>query len=179
MAREVNNSFSKKMQKLRKKKKITLEELSQKTGLPVSFLSEIEKGKISPTVSHILQISRALSVDSGSFLSEEEREKKRIKSFMKRCESYSYRVLTPGAEKMHMKAFLVTIEPKQEHKMVEYRHEGEEFIYVLEGILEITVGKNKKILKKGESIHFDSSITHRLKNLSSQNTELIVVIYTP
>ncbi len=63
--------------------------------------------------------------------------------------------------------------------MVEYHHEGEEFIYVLQGTLQITVGENISVLHQRETIHFNSAITHKLKNLSSKKTELIVVVYTP
>jgi quercetin dioxygenase-like cupin family protein len=78
-----------------------------------------------------------------------------------------------------MKAFLVTIDPKQDHKMVEYKHEGEEFIYVLKGHVEVMVGENQSHLKKGETLHFNSGIAHKLRNLSEEDANLLVVIYTP
>jgi quercetin dioxygenase-like cupin family protein len=78
-----------------------------------------------------------------------------------------------------MKAFLVTIDPKQDHKMVDYRHEGEEFLYVLKGQIEVVVGENQNLLKKGETLHFNSGITHKLRNLSDEEANLLVVIYTP
>jgi quercetin dioxygenase-like cupin family protein len=78
-----------------------------------------------------------------------------------------------------MKAFLVTIDPKQDHKMVEYKHEGEEFLYVLKGHIEIVVGENQSLLKKGETLHFNSGITHKLRNVSDEEARLLVVIYTP
>jgi quercetin dioxygenase-like cupin family protein len=78
-----------------------------------------------------------------------------------------------------MKAFLVTIDPKQDHKMVDYRHEGEEFLYVLKGQIEVVVGENQNLLKKGETLHFNSGITHKLRNLSDEEAKLLVVIYTP
>jgi quercetin dioxygenase-like cupin family protein len=78
-----------------------------------------------------------------------------------------------------MKAFLVTIDPRQDHKMVEYRHEGEEFLYVLKGHLEVVVGENQNLLKKGETLHFDSGIPHKLRNLSDEEAKFLVVIYTP
>lgn len=179
---EFNKLFGKKMKKLRKERGLTISELAHETGLSPSLLSKIEEGSVSPSVSNIIQISKVLSVDSGSFLSPQEikdRERKRIESYVKRTSSYSYKVLTPGAEKKHMKAFLVTIDPKQDHKMVEYHHEGEEFIYVLQGKLEIKVGDNTTVLEKGEAIHFNSALTHKLRNLSDEKTELIVVVYTP
>jgi quercetin dioxygenase-like cupin family protein len=78
-----------------------------------------------------------------------------------------------------MKAFLVTIDPQQDHQMVEYRHEGEEFLYVLKGELEVNVGGNPYLLKRDQTLHFDSGLSHKLHNLSDEEAKLIVVIYTP
>jgi quercetin dioxygenase-like cupin family protein len=78
-----------------------------------------------------------------------------------------------------MKAFLVTIDPKQDHKMVDYKHEGEEFLYVLKGHVEVMVGENQNLLKKGKTLHFNSGITHKLRNVSDEEAKLLVVIYTP
>ena len=175
-------SFGDKMQQLRLRKRYSFDGLANETGFTPDYLRKVESKELIPTVSAIIRISKALSVDPGSFLSAEESEaseKRRIESYMKRAEAYSYKPLTPGAMTKHMKAFLVTIDPKTNHKMVEYQHEGEEFIYVLKGELEIAVGDHVQRLKKGESIHFNSAITHRLKNISDKKMELIVVVYTP
>ncbi len=67
----------------------------------------------------------------------------------------------------------------KEHKMVEYSHEGEEFIYVLGGKIEVLVGENSSILEKEQTIHFNSALVHKLRNLGTQVAKLIVVIYTP
>jgi quercetin dioxygenase-like cupin family protein len=129
----------------------------------------------------VIQIAKAFSVDSGSFLSAEDEasEKRRMESFYKRTQAYSYKTLTPDAEKKHMKAFLVTIDPKQDHKMVDYRHEGEEFVYVLKGEVEIIVGDDQHRLKPEETLHFDSGKAHKLRNLTDEEARLLVVIYTP
>ena len=135
-----------------------------------------------PPVSAVIQIAKALAIDAGSFLSAEEQEasvKRRKESFYKRTQAYSYKTLTPDAETKHMKAFLVTIDPKQDHRMVDYKHEGEEFLYVLKGHVEIMVGESQNLLKKGETLHFNSSITHKLRNISNEEAKLLVVIYTP
>ena len=175
-------SFGAKMKQLRDARKISFEQLTNKTGFSQRYLKEIEEGIAIPPVSAVIQIAKALSVDSGSFLSAEEQEaseRKRRESFFKRTQAYSYKTLTPEAETRHMKAFLVTIDPKQDHKMVEYRHQGEEFLYVLKGHLEVMVGENQNLLKKGETLHFDSGIPHKLRNLSDEEAKLLVVIYTP
>jgi len=175
-------SFGTKMKQFRQLKQISLETLVQRTGLSQRYLKDIEEGRIIPPVSAVIQISKALSVDSGSFLSAGEQEalvKRRKESFFKRTQAYSYKTLTPDAETKHIKAFLVTIDPRQDHRMVEYRHEGEEFIYVLKGELEVRVGENQNILKKSETLHFDSGIPHKLRNLSDDEAKLLVVLYTP
>ncbi len=175
-------SFGAKMKQLRQLRKLTFETLANKTGLSNRYLKEIEEGKVIPPVSAVIQISKALSIDSGSFLSAEEQEalaKKRRESFYKRTQAYSYKTLTPEAESKHMKAFLVTIDPRQDHRMVDYRHEGEEFIYVLKGEVEVRVGENQNHLKKGETLHFDSGIPHKLRNLGDEEAKLLVVLYTP
>jgi quercetin dioxygenase-like cupin family protein len=175
-------SFGTKMKQLREMKKISFEDLANKTGFAQRYLKEIEEGIAIPPVSAVIQIAKALSIDSGSFLSAEEQEaseRRRRESFFKRTQAYSYKTLTPDAERKHMKAFLVTIDPRQDHKMVEYKHEGEEFLYVLKGHVEVMVGENQNLLKKGETIHFNSGITHKLRNLSDIEAKLLVVIYTP
>jgi quercetin dioxygenase-like cupin family protein len=175
-------SFGAKMQQLRLLRKISYEQLANKTGFSQRYLKEIEEGIAIPPVSAVIQIAKALAVDAGSFLSAEEQkasEKRRRESFYKRTQAYSYKTLTPDAETKHMKAFLVTIDPKQDHKMVEYKHGGEEFVYVLKGHIEMMVGESQNLLKKGETLHFDSGIAHKLRNVSGEEAKLLVVIYTP
>ncbi len=175
-------SFGAKMKQLRQLRKIPFEQLANRTGFSQRYLKEIEESKVIPPVAAVIQISKALSIDSGSFLSADKQEalvKRRRESFFKRTQAYSYKTLTPGAETKHMKAFLVTIDPKQDHKMVEYRHEGEEFIYVLKGQVEVIVGENRNLLEKNETLHFDSNIAHKLRNLSHDRAKLLVVLYTP
>jgi transcriptional regulator with XRE-family HTH domain len=183
MAKKVVNerSFGAKMKQLRQARKMSFEELAGKTGFSHRYLKEIEEGDAIPPVSAVIQIAKALSIDSGSFLSAEDEasKKRRSESFFKRTQAYAYKTLTPEAEQRHMKAFLVTIDPKQDHRMVQYRHDGEEFVYVLKGDVEVMVGEHQSFLKKGETLHFDSGITHKLRNLSDREAKLLVVIYTP
>jgi uncharacterized cupin superfamily protein len=62
---------------------------------------------------------------------------------------------------------------------VSYQHLGEEFVYVLKGKVEVMVGENRNVLAPGECLHFNSSIVHKLRNISTQKAELLVVLYTP
>ena len=173
--------FGAKIRKIRKSRDWTMESLAKATGQTPEFMALVESDKMSPPVSFLLRLAGALGVDPGTFLSREEQtaiRDQRAQAFIKRTKSYSYETLTPGAEESHLRAFMVTIESHHAHKPVEYRHEGEEFIYVMEGDLEFVLGGKPHVLKKGESIHFNSDIPHKLKSLSNEPTRCLVMLYT-
>ncbi|MBN2160221.1 MAG: helix-turn-helix transcriptional regulator [Spirochaetes bacterium] len=176
--------IGRKLTAMRKKKKITIDELSEKTGLPSAHLKKIEEGKGFAPVGDILRIARALTVDPGELLPAggeraKELEKRRVSDFRKREEAYQYEVLTPRAVKDHLRAFRVLIPPRSVHPGTNYQHEGEEFVYTLKGEVVIQVGRKRHRLKKDQSLHFNSGIRHTLKNPGNVTTELIVTIYTP
>jgi len=172
--------IGKKIKKARTLKKVSFDRLANETGFTVEYLKNIETGKEIPPVGALLQISRALELDSGYLLREQETNlKKRVKAYTKRTENYAYTTLTPGAENKHLKAFKVTVDALKDHKGVGYQHEGEEFVYVLSGKMEISVGEHVNKLKSGDSLHFNSGIRHMMKNIGKENAELLVVIYGP
>lgn len=157
------------------------EELAQATGQTPEFIAHVEADRLSPPVGFILRMAQAMKIDPGTFLHKEERaaiRDRRAQAYYQRTHSYSYTTLTPEAANRHLRAFMVTIEAHHDHKPVAYKHEGEEFIYVVEGDLGFTLGTREQVLKPGESIHFNSDVPHKLKSLSAQPTRCLVVIYT-
>ncbi len=175
-------TFGQRIKKLREDQKMTITDLAEKTGQSPEFIEQVEDDLLTPPVSFLLQLSNALRMDPSSFLTDQEKahiEGKRQEGFIKRTQNYSYRTLTPGAADKHLRAFMVTIEPRATHKMIEYKHPGEEFIFVYKGELELTLGGKVLHLKQGETIHFDSETKHKLRNLSDERCELIVTLYTP
>jgi quercetin dioxygenase-like cupin family protein len=183
MAKKKEGAFvpvGKKIRRERVKKKMSLDRVANETGFSIDYLKGVEAGKVIPPVGALLQLSKALEIDSGFFLREQESSlKSRIKAYTMRTENYAYTTLTPGAENKHLKAFKITIETMQDHKGVGYQHEGEEFIYVLAGKIELTVGDHVNKLNEGESLHFNSGIRHKLRNIGEEKAELLVVIYGP
>ncbi|MGD2126071.1 MAG: XRE family transcriptional regulator [Desulfobacteraceae bacterium] len=173
--------LGKRLMRMRREKKLTLSNLANETGLTTKYISQVEKGEVIPPVAVILQLSRALEIDSSLLLREEKRRagKQSERDYEKRTADYTYQTLTPEARHKHLKAFKVVVDPKSDHKGVSYQHLGEEFVYVLKGKVEITVGQNKNVLAPGQSLHFNSSIVHKLRNISTKKAELLVVLYTP
>jgi transcriptional regulator with XRE-family HTH domain len=173
--------FGEKIKGLREAHNWSVEALAKATGQTPEFVEQVESDKISPPVSFLVSLAGALSIDPGTFLHKEEKaaiRDQRAKAFYKRTRNYSYETLTPGAENSHLRAFMVTIESRHAHKPVEYKHEGEEFIFVMEGDLEFTLGGKVHVLKEGECIHFNSDIPHKLKSLSNDPTRCLVMLYT-
>ncbi|MFO7750023.1 MAG: XRE family transcriptional regulator [Desulfobacteraceae bacterium] len=172
--------IGKKIKKVRLDKKLTLDFLANETGLAKAFIKRVESGEKIPSVGNLLQIARALGIDSNFFLKEHESSsRERAEAYTKRTDNYAYTPLTPGAENKHLKAFRIVVEAGQTHDGVGFQHEGEEFVYVLNGHVQIQVGDNTNDLGPGESLHFNSGIKHDLKNTGDEDAELVVVVYSP
>ncbi|MCP3873517.1 MAG: helix-turn-helix domain-containing protein [Desulfobacteraceae bacterium] len=172
--------IGKRIRRARLKKKISLDDMANETGLAKEFIKKIEGGDQRPSVGILLQISRTLHIDSSFLLKEQDDTiEKRSKAYTKRTDNYAYTPLTPNAENKHLKAFKIIVEAGKEHGGVGFQHEGEEFAFVLKGNVEIQVGENVNKLKKGDSLHFNSGIKHDLRNSGKTDAELIVVVYAP
>ena len=180
-ASKKGEGFGAKVCKLREAQNWSVEDLAEATGQTPEFIDQVEGDEFSPSVGFLLMLAKALDVNPGTFLSKAEKDTiqhQRSKAFIKRTQNYSYQALTPHAESDHLRAFMITIESRQIHKPVEYKHEGEEFIYVMDGELEVMLGGKPHHLKTDESIHFNSDIPHKLKSLSNEDTRCLVILYT-
>lgn len=170
----------KRIKSVRTRKKMSLDQVANDTGCSIDYLKRVETGQEMPPVGTLLQIARALQIDSGFFLKEQsDTRKARAKAFAVRTADYAYTTLTPGAENKHLKAFRIQIDARKDHKGVGYQHEGEEFIYVLRGEVEIAVGEHINRLGPADALHFNSGIQHHMRNIGDEDAELLVVIYTP
>jgi electron transfer flavoprotein alpha subunit len=176
------SGLGKRLKDLREQRGYEIGEVARALEVTSRDVEGIEGGQATASVSLLLRFARLYRVDPAPFLTMADgarADRRRVESYTKRTQNYSYRTLTPGAEQKHLRAFRITIDPRRDHKMIEYKHEGEEFVYVLRGEVEIKVGEDLHTMKRGESLHFEASIPHHLRNPCAQKTELIVVLYTP
>ena len=79
----------------------------------------------------------------------------------------------------HMEPFIIDIQPSEEKNFKLSAHEGEEFIYVMEGEVEIEYGKEKYNLKVGDSIFYDSIVEHHVHGATGKSARILAVVYTP
>ena len=172
--------IGKRIRRARLDKKISLDTMANETGLSKEMIKKIEGGEQRPSVGTLLQISRTLHIDSNFLLKEQDDTiAARSKAYTQRTDNYAYTPLTPNAQNKHLKAFRIVVEAQSSHDGVGFQHEGEEFVYVLEGNIEVQVGDHINILKTGDSLHFNSGVKHDLRNTGKKSAELIVVVYAP
>ena len=174
-------SLGQRMKAGREKMGMSVEDLALETGYLREIIAGVEEDRTVPPVSLVLQLSRVLKLNMDELETQEDVQatKRRSKSHKKRVDSYAYTPLSkPGPDK-HLRGYLVAIEPLTEHKGVEYHHEGEEFVFVLKGGITLQVGENVSKLARGESLHFNSALHHRLSNPHPEIAELLVVVYVP
>ncbi len=182
--------IGKKIRDLRKKAGLVLQDLSDRTGLSKPLLSQVEKEVISPPVATLLKISKALNVNIGFFFQDgapEERvvlvrrdESKVIDSryFGREESGYYYEALAYKKSKKYMEPFLVEFKRKRMEKLSYFSHEGEEFIYLLEGVLEFRTEDQHYVLYPGDSLYFESSIPHAYRALGRRNAKALTVVYS-
>lgn len=184
--------IGKKIRDFREFRMIDRAGLALKANLDESQLEMIEeKGKV-PSLGHLIKISRALGVRLGTFLDDQEKIGPAVvkkgqesagfsfsTSDAKAREHLNFFSLAPAKAGRHMEPFIVDIEPSSESDYKLSSHEGEEFIYVLEGKVEINYGKELYQLEQGDSIYMDSIVAHNVHAAADQNARLLAIVYTP
>jgi transcriptional regulator with XRE-family HTH domain len=181
--------IGKKIRELRKKMGFVLQDLSDRTGLSKPLLSQIEKEVVSPPIATLLKISKALHTNISFFFQNDGPEEKVVvvrkdeskvidsRYFGREESGYYYEALAFKKSKKYMEPFLVEFKRKRVDQLSYFSHEGEEFIYLLEGTLEFRTEGQQYILQPGDSLYFESSIPHAYRALRSRNARALSVIY--
>jgi transcriptional regulator with XRE-family HTH domain len=186
----VEMKVGERIRELRETKGLSLREVADLTGFSTALLSQMENHLISPSLGTLIKLSKALEVNLGYFFGEgpgepyaivRKDERKKVSRFAsKNGVKYGYSYESLGFEKKdrHMEPFLVTLEPATIKSAKTSIHEGEEFIFVLEGEMEVTLGNHTDILYSGDSIYYDSTIPHRVQCRKDKETKILAVLYT-
>lgn len=181
-----NLDFGKTVKELRLKHEMTLRDLAKASGCSISFLSQLERDMMSPTVASLRKIADALGVTITSFFSDDDGDKDRI--FVRKDErvrigsqasKVTYESLKPRNANSILEPLYHTLEKGAYSGDDNNMHLGEEFVYVLQGQVEITVGDKPMILNEGDSAVYNSNIPHRWKNTFDGKTILLWVNTPP
>lgn len=158
---------------LRISQRLTLKELAKKTGISISFISQVEREKTSPSIDSLSKICSALGVSLAHLFSE--RQTKEIIFIKKKKKKMPfYFSVFNEALGIKMKPLILNLKEKD---IVFERKEGrEEFGYVIKGKVELESKGEKAILKEGDSVYLIDPLRHKLQNLSRKNSVVIWVI---
>lgn len=182
-----------KIKSLRESQSVSIEELAQRSGLSVEQINRIEENTDLPSLAPLIKIARVLGVRLGSFLDDQDETGPVIcRKAEMQSESISfsnnaiqsrkhmeYHSLCKSKAGRHMDPFIIDVMPSLENDFVLSSHEGEEFIMVMEGTMEISYGQETYLLREGDTIYYDSIVPHHVHAYKGQAAKILAVIYTP
>lgn len=179
-----------KIRALRQERRLTLQELSEATGLSKPLLSQIENEQVIPPIATLLKIAKGLKVGIHFFFEEEGDRRSYVltragevaisprRPGNDQPQGYLYRSLAPGIRHKAMEPFLVEFQLREWDDAYFYSHDGEEFIYLLEGNLEVHLGDEVLTLVPGDSIFYDSSLPHGYVSVGPIKAKAVAVLYS-
>ena len=178
-----------KIKALRESKGLSLRDVAETTGFSTALLSQMENHLISPSLGTMTKLAVAFGVKVGDLLGEDHEEpfsivrkdeRKKISRFASKDGvkyGYVYEALGLDKKDRRMEPFIVTLEPATVKTSKNSAHEGEEFIFVLEGEMEVILGDHTDVLYPGDSIYYDSAIPHRVQCHQEKVTRILAVLY--
>jgi transcriptional regulator with XRE-family HTH domain len=185
-----NYEIGLKLRQLRLRKKIALVDLGKHTGLSASMLSQLENGKLIPTLPTLARIAMVFDVGLDHFFSDKRlkrtfsivRKEERMK-FPDRVESpapgYFFEVLAFGASDKSLSAYLADFPRNSAKGARDHVHAGAEFIHVIEGDLGIHYQSEEYVLHAGDSVYFDASEPHSYYGQTDPPAKAIIITTPP
>ena len=169
---------------IRKKLNLTLNVLSERSGVSRAMLSQIESEKVNPTVATVWKIAQGLGVeiqevlkDSGSSHRKfSVNRKHQIISLDTDADHVHIRVLSPISMVEELEMYWVTINPEGLLESEPHIHDTEEFLTVIEGEIEVTAGDNSTVLGKEDFIRYHADLRHAIRNLGNTDAVIHMVV---
>ncbi|MDL2279450.1 XRE family transcriptional regulator [Desulfovibrio sp. OttesenSCG-928-G11] len=179
------------VRKFREAQDMTLEKLSDATGLGVDFLRTLEEDSVYPSIGPLQKIARALNVRLGTFMDDVTcqdpiitRQAARdadltMKQTAAKRPSYRYFTLAKGKVDRNMEPFFIEVMPEAEGDRKLSSHQGEEFIIVHSGRLLLRYGSEEQILEPGDSVYYNSIVPHYVGAYGDEPCTIYAVLYHP
>lgn len=180
-----------KIRKFRELEEVTLDELASRCGLDSEYIQSIEEDEMYPSLGPLLKIARALGTRLGTFLDdtisqdplivrlEEREEESTLLKGKEKPAALRFFSLGRGKSDRHMEPFFIEIFPESAKDKKLSSHEGEEFIVVVSGELEIIYGQETYTLKAGDSVYYNSIVPHHVSARNNENAQIYAVLYFP
>ena len=169
------NELGERIREVRRYRRLTLKELERESGFSATHISEIERGKTSPTIGALIRIAEALGRDPAYFIEDRELDDVSFVSFEDRKPSRLERshgtreMLTRSIPSGKINAQLITLSPAKGSDVALHAHEGDEAALVLQGTVRFAVDGAPHDLGEGDSIYFLASQRHGYANISGSD----------
>ena len=178
-----------KIREIRMGKEITMTELARRTGFSQSYLSQVERNLINPSVGALQKIAREFALPTAYFFQNSNEmtvknsavavvRKDHRKGLVYPTSHMKYQLLSPDL-KGPIEFLYITAAPGADTGDDDFEHVGQECGVVLKGIMEIFVGDEKFLLEPGDSICFDSSLPHKWRNVGEEELEAVWAVNPP
>lgn len=179
----MNKDIGSKIKQLRTQKQMTLKDMSEKTNLSIGFLSQLERGLTSVATDSLAKISDVLDVElTYFFIRPKEHKRPVLRSYEKEvfdiCNSsfINYHLSSNLTDKIMLPRLIELLPSKSDEEICSYVHEGEEFVYVLEGTLTLFLGEEQIDMYPGDTVHYNSeSNNHNWANYTNKIVRILVV----
>jgi transcriptional regulator with XRE-family HTH domain len=191
MMSDEKNHIGQRVATLREAHAISQEELAQRTGMTLAELQAIESSGTAPNLSPLIKITRALGMRLGTLLDDDNG----MGPVLTRANALSassrhaaletgpatspldFFSLAEGKISRHMDPFIIDVAPNTPRELD--THEGEEFIYCMQGAIKIEYGKETYLLGPGDSLYYDTVIPHQVRGAGDGVSRILAVVYTP
>ena len=174
------------IRRLRKEQNYSVREFGNKIGVSASFISQVEMGKISPSLSKLRDIADGLNTTVGLLIGETNNTNSSpvVKKAERRHTDHlgtgiNVDLLSRPDPFKQMEPILIKLDPHATSGEDQYQHYGQEFIIVLKGKILISLNDTDYILDEGDSMYFNSNIPHSFKNLKNSKSEALWVVTPP
>ena len=164
-------------------------DLARQTGLAEALVLSIEQDEVYPSIGTLTRLARALGQRLGTFMDDHFSPDPLIVRADARqgdqpshkaathAAGYSYAPLGRGKTDRHLEPFYIEIAPDAGELLSS--HEGEEFIVVVSGEVELTYGNDRHVLKPGDSAHYNSVVHHLVKAHGGHPAAIYAVVFIP
>jgi transcriptional regulator with XRE-family HTH domain len=177
-----------KIKELRRAKKLTLQDVANETGFSTALISQIENNNVSPPIATLSKIAHFFDVKIGHFFTESEEEcpyevirgnertvVPKVVSRDGTSHGYFFESLSVRKKNKKMDPFLITLNEKVTNTDT-YRHNGEEFLFVMKGTAELLLDDQTIALNEGDSVYFDANLKHRLFSSGGDEVKVLAVV---
>lgn len=164
------------LRECRKRQALTMQEVADRAGLSVGFISQVERGLTGPSLSSLASIAKVLDAPVSSFLEQpagpvELTRRQERTSYSAGKTLVSYERLSAAFSGHQLRSVLMHEEPGYRAEAIS--HQGEELMFVMNGAITVELGGEQTVLRAGDSIHFDSRRPHRSWNHTAEVATLL------